>query len=238
MLARGRAKRLAIFIQEAARWHGKPLWEAILELIHAKGLAGATVVRALAGFTRGEGIATTHLVDLSASLPLTIEVVDAEDAIERVLPDIYLMVDQGLVTLEDVHVMKHAGAAEPPPAAAEPATRKVTMKAKQLAVHISEKDTYLGEPLHEAILKRFAVEELAGATVYRALEGFGAHHHIHRDRILTLHREAPVVIVVVDTEANIARARAVLDGMLKHGAVIVSDVEATFYGPSAEGKPG
>src|SRR5437870_437753 len=100
MLRRGRAKRLTIYIDEASRWHGKPLSDAILELLIAKGLAGGTVVRALAGFTRGEAIATERLLDRSFNLPVRVEVVDVAEAIERVVPDIYLMVDKGLVTLD------------------------------------------------------------------------------------------------------------------------------------------
>ena len=110
------------------------------------------------------------------------------------------------------------------------------MKAKQMWIHISEKDVHDGEPLYEAIVKRFNVEQFAGVTVTKAVEGFGSHHQIYRDRMFTLHREAPMVLIMVDTEENIAKARAILDKMLTHGAVVTSDVEATYYGPSAQGK--
>src|SRR5262249_25128937 len=114
--------------------------------------------------------------------------------------------------------------------------KRVTMKARQLSIHISEKDLHEGEPLYEAIVKRFNAEEFAGVTVVKALEGFGAHHRIHRDKILSFQREAPIVLVMIDTEENVAKARSILDKMLAHGAVVVSDVEVTFYGPSAGGK--
>ncbi len=238
MLERGRAKKLTIFLSEASHWHGRPLYEAVLDLLLAKGLAGGTAVRAIAGFTRGAGIATAKLLRLSENLPIVIEAVDTQEAIARVLPDVYLMVDRGLVTVEDVEVVKSTGGPAPEAPAAPEKARKVTMKAKQLSIHISEKDRYCDEPLYEAILKRFNMEEFAGATVFRALEGFGAHHTIHRDRLITLHREAPIVIVMVDTEENVRKAQAILDEMLTHGAAIVTDVEASFYGSSAAGKPG
>lgn len=238
MLKRGRASKLTIFMNEASRWHGKPLYEAVIELLLARGVAGGTVVRAIAGFTRGAGIVTAKILRLSEDLPIKIEVIDTEEVIARVLPDVYLMVDKGLVTLEDVEVVKYTGSAAPGAPAAPEEARKVTIKAKQLSIHISEKDVHDGEPLYEAILKRFNLEEFAGVTVFKALEGFGAHHAIHRDRLLSLHREAPIVLVMIDTEANVRKAQAILDGMLKHGAVIVTDVEASFYGPSAVGKPG
>jgi PII-like signaling protein len=237
MLGRGPAKRLTVYLNEGSRHHGRPLYEAILEVLLAKGLAGGTVVRALAGFTRGGGMVSQKILDTSVDLPLRIEVVDTAEAIERVLPDLYLMLDKGLIAIDDVHVVKYTGrsAASESGAAARP--RKVTMQGKQLRIHISADDTYAGEPLHEAIVKRFAAEEFAGITVYRGLEGFGAEHKIHRDGVIR-HGAAPMVLIMIDTGENVARARAILDGMLEHGVVVVSDVEATFYGRSAEGKGG
>lgn len=233
MLGRGRAKKLSVYVNEASHWHGKPVYSAIIELLRAKGLAGGTVVRAMAGFTRSGGIVTMKILDLSTNLPLKVEVVDTEEAIQSVLPDVYLMVDEGLVTVEDVDVVKYTG--EPPAGGLRTERpRKVTMKAKQLSIHISEKHSYHGEPLYEAILKRFNLEEFAGATVYRALEGFGPHHRIHRDRRFALHHEAPIIMIMIDTEEHVARAREILDGMLDHGAVVVSEVEVTFYRPAGE----
>ena len=231
MLRRGQAKKLSIFLSEASHWHGKPVYGAILDLLLAKGLAGGTVVRAMAGFTRTGGIVTTKIVDISVNLPIKIEVVDTDEAIQSVLPDVYLMVDKGLITVEDVDVVKYTGETPTSESPAPEKTRKVTMKAKQLSIHISEKHSYHGEPLYEAILKRFNLEEFAGATVYRALEGFGPHHRIHRDRRFTLHHEAPIIMVMIDTEEHVARAREILDDMLDHGAVVVSEVEVTFYRP-------
>src|SRR5207249_1748320 len=147
------------------------------------------------------------------------EVVDTAERLEAVLPDIYLMTGQGLIELQDVEVVKYTGA-EPPARPSPPPDEKVTMKAKQMWIHVSEKDVHEGEPLYEAIVKRFNAEEFAGVTVYKAFEGFGSHHQIYRDRWFTLHREAPMVLIMVDTEEHIAKARAILDRMLTHGAVV------------------
>jgi PII-like signaling protein len=235
MLRRGRAKKLTIYLNESSQWQGKPAYEAIVELLLAKGIAGGTVLRAIAGFTRGGGIVTQNVLRLSENLPLQLEVIETAERIDEVLPDIYLMVGQGLIELQDVEVVKYTGT-EPPPRPERAPVEKVTMKAKQMWVHISEKDVHLGEPLYEAIVKRFNAEEFAGVTVYKAFEGFGSRHEIHRDRWFALHREAPMVLIMVDTEEHIAKARAILDKMLTHGAVVVTDVEATYYGPSAQGK--
>lgn len=239
LLKRGGAKRLTVYLNEAARWGSQPLHEAVLELLARRGLAGGTLLRASAGFTRGAGIVTTSVLRLAERLPVKVEVVDAEEAIERVLPDVYAMVEHGLITVDDVTVIKHAAGARaraPEPggdAALRP--REVTMKAKQLVIYISSEDTFGDEPLYEAIVKRFNQEEFAGLTVQRAIEGFGAHRRVHRRGYLT-HSDAPLVLIMVDSEANVERARELLGGMLKRGATVVSDVEVTYYGTSCEGR--
>lgn len=237
MLRPGRAKRLTVYVNESASWHGHTLRDAILELLLAKGVAGGTVIRSVAGYTRNKGIVTAKLVDLSVDLPIRIEAVDTAEAIDRVLPDIYLMVETGLVTVDEVDVVKYTGEPlSPTPDDREQTRRRMTMMAKQIAIHISANDLYNDEPLHEAILKRFNMEGFAGATVFKALEGFGVSHAIHRDRLFSLHREGPILVLMVDTEQNVAKAKAILDGMLSHGAVVISDVELTYYGRSSAGK--
>ena len=170
MLERGPAKRLIVTINEAARWHGRTLYNALLELFQHKGLAGATVSRGIAGFTGHSAIHTINIVDLSSELPVRIEIVDSADAIERVLPDVYDMVDKGLVEVQDTTVIKFAIGERPAaPAAKKGELMRLIGKAKMLRVHIGENDRWEGEPLYEAIVKRAAQLDIAGATVYRGI---------------------------------------------------------------------
>ncbi|HEY8847991.1 MAG TPA: DUF190 domain-containing protein, partial [Thermoanaerobaculia bacterium] len=94
MLERGPAKRLTVTVNESSRWHGRSLYNALLELFQHKGLAGATVSRGIAGFTGHGAIHTINIVDLSSDLPVRIEIVDTAEAIDRVLPDVYDMGDK------------------------------------------------------------------------------------------------------------------------------------------------
>lgn len=97
-----------IFIGEASQWHHQPLDRALLERLRKEGFAGATVLRALAGFGARSVIHTAHLVDLSADLPIVIEVVESEDRIEPLKAILDEMVPHGLVTMEKVHVLRYA----------------------------------------------------------------------------------------------------------------------------------
>lgn len=101
-------QRLTIYIGESDQWHGHPLWQALLERLRQEGLAGATVLRGLAGFGAHSRIHTATLVRLSVDLPLVLIVVDRADKIERVLPTVSAMVPEGLITLEPIQVVKYS----------------------------------------------------------------------------------------------------------------------------------
>jgi PII-like signaling protein len=98
---------MRIFIGESDRWEHRPLHAALLELFRSRGLAGATVLRAVAGFGADSVVHTANILRLSADLPLVIEVVDSQQHVDAVLPDVDRMMQGGLVTLEKVRVLKY-----------------------------------------------------------------------------------------------------------------------------------
>ncbi len=101
------AQRLVIYIGESDRWRGKPLYAAILETLKKEGLAGATVLRGVAGFGAHSRIHTASIVRLSEDLPLVIHVIDAPEKIARAVERVAPMVREGLITLEDVRVLRY-----------------------------------------------------------------------------------------------------------------------------------
>jgi len=102
----GEARRLRIFVGESARYHHQPLYHAILLEARKMGLAGATVMRAFEGFGPSSRIHTTNMLDLSADLPIVIEIVDSEDYLMQFLPVLDNMVESGLVTIDPVHIVQ------------------------------------------------------------------------------------------------------------------------------------
>jgi PII-like signaling protein len=98
-----------IFLGESDKWHRTPLARAILERLRAEGFAGATVVHGVAGFGANSVIHTASLVELSADLPVVIEVVEDEAHVDQLLPILDQMITGGaLVTVERVRVVKYA----------------------------------------------------------------------------------------------------------------------------------
>ena len=86
MNLRGRGKLLRIYVGESDTWHGKPLYQAIVERVRQEGMAGATVLRGIEGFGHASRLHTARILRLSEDLPVLIEIVDTEERIERVLP--------------------------------------------------------------------------------------------------------------------------------------------------------
>jgi uncharacterized protein len=100
-----------IFLGESDQWHHLPLARAMLDRLRAEGFAGATVVRGMAGFGASSVIHTASLLDLSADLPIVIEVVDDQAHVDRLLPILDEMITGGaLVTMERVRVLKYSAA--------------------------------------------------------------------------------------------------------------------------------
>src|SRR5438477_3243007 len=102
---RGERTLMRVFIGESDKYHGKPLYEALLERFRSKGLAGATVLRGVAGFGASSKMHTDKVLRLSGDLPLIIEVVETDDTIHSILPDLSEMIGGGLITLEKANVI-------------------------------------------------------------------------------------------------------------------------------------
>jgi len=106
---KGEAKLLRIFVGEADRYKGRPLYEAIVLKAREAGLAGASVFRGIMGFGGHSRIHTARVLRLSEDLPVMIEIVDVPEKIEAFLPLLDEMIGEGLVTLERVEVVWYRG---------------------------------------------------------------------------------------------------------------------------------
>jgi hypothetical protein len=100
---------------------------------------------------------------------------------------------------------------------------------KLLRVLIGEDDEHEGRPLYEAIVLMLRKEGMAGATVLRGIEGFGASSRIHTAKVLRLSEDLPIVIECVDRAANIERVLPLLDQMITEGMITVEKVEIRLY---------
>lgn len=112
MKVESEAVLLRIHIGEADRYHGKPLYKKILEILREKGIAGATVLRGIAGYGKSTIIHTASILDISQDLPIVLEIVDTQEKIDRVLPEIEPLIENGLITMERVRVINYVATKE------------------------------------------------------------------------------------------------------------------------------
>ena len=102
-------------------------------------------------------------------------------------------------------------------------------RASRLTIFIGEDDQYHHKPLYSEIVKRARKAGLAGASVFRGIEGFGASSHIHTSRLLSLSQDLPLAIVIIDDEERINEFVTQLDELIDEGLVILDEVEVYRY---------
>jgi len=109
MLKNGPAKKLTIYVDENEKVHGKPVYEAVLEILITRKISGASVFRGVAGYGSHGKLHTAKMLELSTTLPVKIEVVDTEGMINIVLAEISSVVEKGLIEVSDTNVIKCCG---------------------------------------------------------------------------------------------------------------------------------
>lgn len=108
MRQQGPGRRIRIYVGESDQWHGRTLYSAIVQEARKRGMAGATVARGVMGFAGAGEVHEPHLFRLSAELPVVIEIVDAAEKIQAFLPCLDEMVEEGMVTISDVEIVRYS----------------------------------------------------------------------------------------------------------------------------------
>ena len=223
MLSKGPAKKVTIFINEDTQHGMGALHESIMAFLMHKGVSGATATRAYSGFGSHQQLHTPNIEVMAYHLPIRIEFVETAEKVDEVLPTLYEMVSDGLIEIHDTTVVKLTRK----PASPEPPMphERQQGRAVLLRVFMGEADRWHDEPLHNAIVKKLRMMEIAGATVYRGILGYGAKGHEHKRSFFHPMRDLPVMVSVVDTADKIAAAAEVIEGMLEDGLIVTSEVE-------------
>jgi PII-like signaling protein len=219
----GPARKVTIYVNEDARHHLTALHDAVLDYLLHKGIGGATATRAFSGFGSHHTLHTPRIEALAEHLPIRIEFIETAAKVDEVLPTLYEMVTDGLIEVQDTTVLK-AYRTAPAPEPARLHHRQQT-QAKLLRVFLGEADRWHDEPLYEAIVKKLRSMEIAGATVYRGILGYGAKGHQHKKSFLHVSQDLPIMISVVDAPAKISAAAEAIETMLEDGLIVMSDAE-------------
>lgn len=230
MLKAGKAVKVTIYLSEGGSQHGMSAYSGILDFLFFRGVAGATVVKGIAGFGADHHMHSSSLVDISDRLPLKIEFIESREKVDELLGKLEELAGSGMIEIQETTIAKPAQSSKSKKAL--PLKHlKIEGKAKMMRIYIGESDRWHDQPLYEALVQAMRANDLAGVTVYRGILGYGAHRRVHKEKPLHLSRDGSIMLSVVDSEAKLESFLPVIDEMVQEGLVVLSDVEIVKYTP-------
>jgi PII-like signaling protein len=222
----GKALKVSIYVADGDTHHGVPRSSALLDYLFYRGIAGATVLKGVAGFGADHHLHTSSLVDVADHLPVKVEFVETAAKVDEVMPKLKELCGSGMIDVQETNVVKASGVPSDE-AMSLVSHHKVEGKAKLLRIYIDEKDKWQGKALYQALIEALQANDIAGATVYKAILGYGSGKHIHQRHAFS--EGASLMLSVIDVEERIRQFMPILDRMMPNGLVVLSDVEVITY---------
>ena len=219
--------KLTVFVGRQERIDGRPAHAAVVELLHDRGIAGATVLLGVDGTAHGIR-ERARFFARNAQVPMMVIAVGEGPDIAAVLPELGERLPRRLMTLERIRVCKRDGRllAEPSELpAADPAGLGVWQK---LMVYAGEQSRHAGRPLYQELVHALREAGAAGATSLRGVWGYHGDHAPHGDRLLQARRRVPVVTVIVDTPQRTRRWFEIVDRITDETGLVTSETVPAF----------
>jgi PII-like signaling protein len=217
------ATKLTVYLGRQERVYRVPAFVAVCDLLHRRGIDGATALLGVDGTAHGRRQRAAFF-SRNAEVPMMIIAVGAGEQIGRVLPELGALLRRPLLTLERVRVCKRDGRSLALSDGTGPdGTGPDGAPWQKLMIYTSEVVRHQGQPVHRAIVRRLRSAGLSGATTLRGIWGFHGDHAPHGDRLLQLGRHVPTVTVVIDTSERIARAYSVIDDLTSERGLVTCE---------------
>jgi len=208
------ATKLTVYLGRQERVYRVPAFVAVCDLLHRRGVDGATALLGVDGTAHGRRQRAAFF-SRNAEVPMMVIAVGAGDQISRVLPELGALLRRPLLTLERVLVCKRDGRSIAVPGGSG--------EWQKLIVYTSEAMRHQGQPVHRAIIRRLRSAGIGGATTLRGIWGFHGDHAPHGDRLLQLGRHVPTVTIVIDTPERIAPAYPVIDELTSERGLVTCE---------------
>lgn len=231
------ATKLTIYVGRRQKVHGQPAFMAICDLLHRRGIAGATALLGVDGTVRGER-ERGKFFSRNAEVPMMIVAVGSGEQIAHVLPELGGLLRRPLLTLERVRVCKRDGELIERPHGLPSKDEHGMEVWRKLMVYTSEAARHEGHPIHATLMRRLRQSGFAGATSLRGIWGFHGDHAPHGDRLFQLRRHVPIVTIVVDTPERIARAFDIVDELTAERGLVTSEMVPALTAISDEERRG
>jgi PII-like signaling protein len=217
------ATKLTIYVGRQEQISGSPAFVAVCDLLHSRGVGGATALLGVDGTADGVR-RRARFFGRNAEVPMMIIAVGAGAQIARVLPELAGVLRRPVLTLERVRVCKRDGQLLSPPMSLPAADEHGLAMWQKLMVYASERARHGRVPLHAALVRRLRESGASGATCLRGVWGFHGDHAPHGDRLLQLRRHVPIVTIIVDTPERIADSFEIVDELTDEGGLVTSEM--------------
>jgi PII-like signaling protein len=215
--------KLTVYLGRQERAAGRPADDAVVELLHRRGIAGATVLLGVDGTARGVR-ERARFFARNAEVPLMVIAIGDGDRIAAVLPELGALLPRPLITLEPVQLCKRDGRAlATPRAISEQECRADPTLRQKLMIYASEQSRHAGRPLHRELVRALRGHGAAGATVLRGIWGYHDGHRPHGDSFWQLRRRVPTVTIAIDTPSRIQRLFAVVDRITDEAGLVTCE---------------
>ncbi len=213
--------KLTVYLGRQERVGRVPAFVAVCDLLHRRGVAGATALLGVDGTARGRR-ERARFFSRNAEVPMMVIAVGSGGQIGRVLPELEALLHHPLATLERVQVCKRDGLLLAPPAPL-PGDEHGMALWRKLMVFGSEAAQHGGQPVHRALVRRLRSAGISGATTLRGIWGFHGDHPPHGDRVLQMGRHVPAVTIVIDSPERIAAAFLIADELTAERGLVTAE---------------
>ena len=221
------ATKLTVYVGRQERAAGRPAHETVVDLLHRRGVAGATVLLGVDGTAHGVR-QRARFFGRNAGVPLMVIAIGDGRRIAALLPELGVMLARPLITLERVRVCKRDGVK-----LAQPHELPETDDAglgvwQKLMVHTGERARHHGHPLHHQLIRALREAGAVGATSLRGIWGYHGDHPPHGDSFWQLQRRTPILTVIVDTPERTRRWFAIVDELTDETGLVTSETVPAY----------
>jgi len=214
-----------------------PAFIAVCDLLHRRGIAGASVLLGVDG-TRHGIRERARFFGRNTQVPMMVIAVGSGERIARVLPELGGLLREPLFTLERVRVCKRDGQLLETPHVLPSRDEHGMPLWQKLMIYTSEAALQHGQPIHRAVNRRLRATGAAGSTTLRGIWGFHGDHAPHGDRSFQLGRHVPTVTVVIDSPDRIAQSFAIIDELTGERGLVTSEVVPALRAVTPEQRRG
>jgi PII-like signaling protein len=231
------ATKLTVYLGRQERAYRVPAYVGVCELLHRRGIAGATVLLGVDGTRHGRRERALFF-GRNAEVPMMIMAIGSGPSITRVLPELGALLRNALISLERVRICKRDGELlERPHELPGTDTHGMALWQK-LSIMTSAAAQHEGQPVYRAITRQLRATGSSGTTALRGIWGFHGDHVPHGDRLLQVARHVPTLTIAIDTPERTAAAFPIIDALTAERGLIISEMVPAVHARSSDHRRG